>query len=189
MLLSWELQAAKIAVNVLLRCSAGHWRSWRFTPWSFDSRRESVRATTVTGAYFIVSFSGLFYYTYGSFFCSRPIHLWRMDGMRGALKKNIVNFWNVGRGSKVLFSVANMSGEPQVVWESWNSWGYQSYRCPAGEQLNYVGLNVRNRAHAYIGNAKLCGACSQKHNARVDHIKYLAIHRDELARQRARELV
>ena len=23
-----------------------------------------------------------------------------------------------------------------------------SYRCPAGEQLNYVGLNVRNRAHA-----------------------------------------
>jgi hypothetical protein len=28
-----------------------------------------------------------------------------------------------------------------------------SYRCPAGEQLNYVGLNVRNRAHAYIGSA------------------------------------
>ena len=25
-----------------------------------------------------------------------------------------------------------------------------SYRCPAGEQLNYVGLNVRNRAHAYV---------------------------------------
>src|SRR5437867_8402893 len=30
------------------------------------------------------------------------------------------------------------------------------YRCPAGEQLNYVGLNVRNRAHAYIGSAKRC---------------------------------
>src|ERR1700756_4740064 len=28
------------------------------------------------------------------------------------------------------------------------------YRCPAGEQLNYVGLSVRNRAHAYIGSAK-----------------------------------
>ena len=26
------------------------------------------------------------------------------------------------------------------------------YLCPAGEQLNYVGLNVRNRAPAYIGN-------------------------------------
>ena len=37
-----------------------------------------------------------------------------------------------------------------------------SFRCPAGEQLNYVGLNVRNRAHAYIGSAKRCGACSQK---------------------------
>src|SRR5436853_2286296 len=29
-----------------------------------------------------------------------------------------------------------------------------TYRCPAGEQLNYVGLNVRNRAHAYIGSGK-----------------------------------
>ena len=29
-----------------------------------------------------------------------------------------------------------------------------SYRCPAGQQLNYVGLNVRNRAHAYIGSAQ-----------------------------------
>ena len=37
-----------------------------------------------------------------------------------------------------------------------------TYRCPAGEELNYVGLNVRNRAHAYIGSAKRCGACSQK---------------------------
>src|SRR6201988_4445422 len=36
------------------------------------------------------------------------------------------------------------------------------YRCPAGEQLNYVGLNVRNRAHAYIGSAKRCGAWPQK---------------------------
>src|SRR6202158_2496427 len=36
------------------------------------------------------------------------------------------------------------------------------YRCPAGQQLNYVGLNVRNRTHAYIGSRKRCGACSQK---------------------------
>ena len=26
------------------------------------------------------------------------------------------------------------------------------YICPAGQPLNYVGLNVRNRAHAYIGS-------------------------------------
>jgi hypothetical protein len=63
-----------------------------------------------------------------------------------------------------------------------------SYRCPAGEQLNYVGLNVRNRAHAYIGSAKRCGACSQKTRCTSGRYKYLAIHMDELARQRAREL-
>jgi transposase len=62
------------------------------------------------------------------------------------------------------------------------------YRCPAGEQLNYVGLNVRNRAHAYIGSAKRCGACSQKPQCTSGRYKYLAIHMDELARQRAREL-
>src|SRR5216684_1004752 len=63
-----------------------------------------------------------------------------------------------------------------------------SYRCPAREQLNYVGLNVRNRAQAYIGSAKRCGACSQKPQCTSGRYKYLAIHRDELARQRAREL-
>jgi transposase len=63
-----------------------------------------------------------------------------------------------------------------------------SYRCPAGEQLNYVGLNVRNRAQAYIGSAKRCGACWQKTKCTSGRYKYLAIHMDELARQRAREL-
>jgi transposase len=62
------------------------------------------------------------------------------------------------------------------------------YLCPAGEQLNYVGLNVRNRAHAYIGSAKRCGACQQKAQCTSGRYKYLAIHMDELARQRAREL-
>jgi hypothetical protein len=64
-----------------------------------------------------------------------------------------------------------------------------SYRCPAGEQLNYVGLNVRNRAHAYIGSAKRCGACSQKPQCTSGQYKYLAIHMHEPARQRARDLV
>ncbi len=63
-----------------------------------------------------------------------------------------------------------------------------SYRCPAGEQLNYVGLNVRNRAHAYIGSAKRCGACLQKAQCTSGRYKYLAIHIHESARQRAREL-
>src|SRR6202049_229808 len=64
-----------------------------------------------------------------------------------------------------------------------------SYLCPAGEQLNYDGLNVRNRAHAYIGSGKRCGACSQKAQCTSGRYKYLAIHMDETARQRARELV
>jgi len=64
-----------------------------------------------------------------------------------------------------------------------------SYLCPAGEQLNYVGLNVRNRAHAYISSGKRCGACSQKAQCTSGRYKYLAIHMDETARQRARELV
>src|SRR6476646_4681426 len=63
-----------------------------------------------------------------------------------------------------------------------------SYRCPAGERLNYVGLNVRHRAHAYIGSAKRCGACSQKAQCTSGRYKYLAIHVHESARQRAREL-
>jgi transposase len=63
-----------------------------------------------------------------------------------------------------------------------------TYGCPAGEQLNYVGLNVRNRAHAYIGSAKRCGACSQKAQCTTGRYKYLAIHIHESARQRAREL-
>ena len=63
-----------------------------------------------------------------------------------------------------------------------------SYRCPAGEQLNYVGLNVRNRAHAYVGTAKRCGACSQKAQCTTGRYKYLAIHIHESVRQRAREL-
>jgi transposase len=63
-----------------------------------------------------------------------------------------------------------------------------TYRCPAGEQLNYVGLNVRNRAHAYIGSAKRCGACSQKTQCTKGRYKYLAIHMHESVRQRAREL-
>ena len=63
-----------------------------------------------------------------------------------------------------------------------------SYRCPAGEQLNYVGLNVRNRAHAYLGSAKRCGARSQKAQCTTRRYKYLAIHIHESVRQRAREL-
>jgi transposase len=64
-----------------------------------------------------------------------------------------------------------------------------SYRCPAGEQLNYGGHSARNRTHVYIGTRKRCGACSQKAQCTTSPIKYLAIHVHEPARQRARDLV
>ena len=50
-------------------------------------------------------------------------------------------------------------------------------------------MNVRNRAHAYIGSAKRCGACPQKAECTSGRYKYLAIHIHESARRRARELV
>ena len=64
-----------------------------------------------------------------------------------------------------------------------------SYRCPAGQQLNYGGHNARNRTYVYIGTRNRCGACSQKAQCTPGPLKYLAIHMHESARQRARELV
>jgi len=64
-----------------------------------------------------------------------------------------------------------------------------SYRCPAGQQLNYGGRSQRNRAYTYIGTRKRCGACSQKAQCTSGEFRYLAIHIHEPARQRARELV
>jgi transposase len=64
-----------------------------------------------------------------------------------------------------------------------------SYRCPAGQPLNYGGRNQRNRTYAYIGTRKRCGACSQKAQCTSGAFRYLAIHMDKPARQRARELV
>ena len=62
------------------------------------------------------------------------------------------------------------------------------YICPAGQPLNYVGVNVRNRAHAYIGSGKRCGACPLKPQCTSGRYRYLAIHVHEPVRQRAREL-
>src|SRR5206468_1978552 len=50
------------------------------------------------------------------------------------------------------------------------------------------GRNARNRTYAYIGTRKRCGACSQKAQCTSEAFRYLAIHMDEPARQRAREL-
>jgi transposase len=63
-----------------------------------------------------------------------------------------------------------------------------SYRCPAGQQLNYGGRSLRNRSYAYIGTRKRCGACALKAQCTSGAFRFLAIHMDEPARRRAREL-
>jgi transposase len=63
-----------------------------------------------------------------------------------------------------------------------------SYRCPAGQQLNYGGRSVRNRTYVYIGTRKRCGACAQRPQCTSAAFRSLAIHMEEPARQRAREL-
>src|SRR5246500_5063750 len=57
-----------------------------------------------------------------------------------------------------------------------------------GRQLNYGGRNQRNRTYAYIGTRKRCGACALKAQCTSGAFRFLAIHMDEPARQRAREL-
>src|SRR5215475_837127 len=63
-----------------------------------------------------------------------------------------------------------------------------SYLCPAGQQLNYGGRSLRNRTKVYIGTRKRCGECAQKAQCTSAAVRYLAIHMEEPARQRAREL-
>jgi DDE family transposase len=62
-----------------------------------------------------------------------------------------------------------------------------SYICPAGQQLNYGGRNEGNRTFGYIGTRKKCGPCQQRSQC-TGPFRYLAIHMNEAARQRARDL-
>ena len=66
---------------------------------------------------------------------------------------------------------------------------HNRYICPAGQSLNYGGRNMRNRTYAYIGTRKRCGGCPLKAQCTSGAFRFLAIHMDEPARQRARELV
>ena len=63
------------------------------------------------------------------------------------------------------------------------------YICPAGRQLNYVGRNV-SQSSLMLTSARANGAvrARKKRNARARTLRYLAIHMQEPARQRAREL-
>ena len=62
-----------------------------------------------------------------------------------------------------------------------------SYQCPAGKRLTYLGVNPRNRNHIYRATWKRCRDCPQKAQCTRGHYRQIAIHVHEAARQRARE--
>jgi transposase len=62
-----------------------------------------------------------------------------------------------------------------------------SYQCPEGKQLTYVGVNARNRTHVYVATPKRCRDCSQKAQCTTGRYRQIAIHVHEAVRERARE--
>src|SRR5207245_6872623 len=63
-----------------------------------------------------------------------------------------------------------------------------SYLCPEGKILKYVGINARNRTHVYYSTVKRCRECSQKSRCTRGKYRTIAIHTCEPARQRAHAL-
>jgi len=63
-----------------------------------------------------------------------------------------------------------------------------SYVCPEGKRLTYVGINRRNRVHLFASTLKRCRDCSQKPQCTRGKYRTLAIHVCEPARQRAYDL-
>jgi hypothetical protein len=61
-----------------------------------------------------------------------------------------------------------------------------SYLCPEGKVLKYVGINARNRTHLYYSTVKRCRECSQKNRCTRGKYRTIAIHTCEPARQHAR---
>ena len=62
-----------------------------------------------------------------------------------------------------------------------------SYQCPEGKQLTYVGINAINRTHVYVATRKRCRECTQKAQCTTGRYRQIAIHVHEPVRQRARE--
>ncbi|HET7184438.1 MAG TPA: transposase, partial [Terriglobales bacterium] len=79
-------------------------------------------------------------------------------------------------GKSSLYSVEQFTYRPEN----------NSYVCPEGKQLTYVGINARNRTHLYASTPKRCHDCSQKAQCTRGKARILQIHIHEGARQRAR---
>jgi hypothetical protein len=57
-----------------------------------------------------------------------------------------------------------------------------SYRCPEGKQLTYVGIHARNRTQVYVA-PKRCRDCRQKAQCTTGQYRQIAIHVHEPVRQ------
>jgi hypothetical protein len=62
-----------------------------------------------------------------------------------------------------------------------------TYTCPEGKQLTYLGVNSLNRNHIYRATGKRCRDCTQKAQCTTGRYRQIAIHIHEPARERARE--
>jgi hypothetical protein len=77
-----------------------------------------------------------------------------------------------------LYDIERFTNEPES----------NSYICPEGKQLKYVGVSTQNRTHLYASTAKRCRDCSQKAQCTRGKYKVLTIHMHEAARQQALDL-
>jgi Transposase DDE domain len=58
-----------------------------------------------------------------------------------------------------------------------------SYQCPEGKRLTYLGVNPRNRNHIYWATRKRCRECAHKSQCTTGHYRQIAMHVHEAARR------
>jgi transposase len=61
-----------------------------------------------------------------------------------------------------------------------------SYECPEGKQLKYIGVKLANRSHIYRATIKKCRDCLQKVHCTTGRYRQIVVHVNELVRRRAR---
>jgi transposase len=62
-----------------------------------------------------------------------------------------------------------------------------SYQCPEGKQLKYIGVKQANRSHIYRATIGKCSDCLQKTQCTTGRYRQIVVHVNESVRQRARE--
>jgi hypothetical protein len=62
-----------------------------------------------------------------------------------------------------------------------------SYWCPQGKQLKYIGVKLANRSHIYRATIGKCGDCPQKPRCTTGRYRQIVVHVNESVRQRARD--